>query len=40
MIEREDYAASLMNPFGQPWEWQIPVDANWIALTPLTPEMR
>lgn len=39
-IEREDYAASLQNPFEQPWEWEIPVDSDWIALTPLTPEMR
>ncbi len=39
-IEQEDYAASLENPFAEPWEWEIPVDSDWIALTPLTPEMR
>lgn len=39
-LEGSDYAPSLQNPFAEPWEWQIPVDADWVALTPLTPEMR
>lgn len=39
-LEGSDYAPSLQNPFAEPWEWEIPVDADWIALTPLTPEMR
>lgn len=39
-LEASDYAASLQNPFAESWEWEVPVDADWIALTPLTPEMR
>lgn len=39
-FEREDYAASLMNPFGQEWEWEVPIAENWIPLNPLTPEFR
>lgn len=39
-LEEAEYNASLLNPFDQPWEWEISATGDWTPLTPLTPKMR